>query len=253
LIADRDVASAKALAESLGNGSLGFECDVTDGSHVQALRTRVPHVGVLVITAGVFPVRGLSGAGIYEVNLIGTARLLAAFEDAVGEGSVTVCFSSVAGHAVVPAQPVLDVIDDPLGEDFFGRLSAAGSGLEDPMMAYCMSKLGVMRLVRRLALPWGRRGARILSISPGLTDTPMGKMAMGDNPNIERDLETRPIGRICRPEEVASVAAFLYSDGASYMTGCDVLVDGGVIGSLNSAEPPVEQSNASSKRRPSTS
>jgi NAD(P)-dependent dehydrogenase (short-subunit alcohol dehydrogenase family) len=82
-------------------------------------------------------------------------------------------------------------------------------------------------LVRNLAAPWGARGARILSLSPGTTDTPMSRAEMARNPIMEQMIADRPLARMGRPEEIAAVVEFLTSDGASFMTGSDVRVDGG--------------------------
>ena len=228
LVADRDVEAAEAVAKALGTEALGVECDVTDSAHVRALRSRVERLGSLVITAGLSP-HMARGDSIYAVNLVGTTCVLGEFEDAVEVGSVAICFASMAGHLMVPPQPVLDVIDNPLAQDFFGRLRAAGVDPGDPNMAYLISKLGVIRIVRRLAPEWGRRGGRILSLSPGVIDTPMGKLEAQEIPGLEDMMNGLPISRLGRPEEIASVVAFLCSDGASYMTGSDVLVDGGSV------------------------
>jgi NAD(P)-dependent dehydrogenase (short-subunit alcohol dehydrogenase family) len=91
-----------------------------------------------------------------------------------------------------------------------------------------LSKLAVLRMVRRLAPAWGSRDARILSLSPGATESPMIQGEMAARPAFEEILRSRPLRRMGRVDEIASVAAFLTSDGASYMTGTDVLVDGGM-------------------------
>jgi NAD(P)-dependent dehydrogenase (short-subunit alcohol dehydrogenase family) len=143
---------------------------------------------------------------------------------------VAVCFSSVGGHLVPDDIPALnEVLDEPLAADFLDRLSALGIDL-DSGLGYQLSKLGVLRMVRRLAGPWGARGARILSLSPGTTDTPMARAEIAAHPIMEKFIADRPLGRVGRPEEIASVAVFLASEGASFMTGTDVLVDGGMLG-----------------------
>ena len=85
-----------------------------------------------------------------------------------------------------------------------------------------------MRLVAREAVAWGMRGARICSISPGIIDTPQGRQEYDEQPAMAMMIDLTPIKRWGQPEEICNVVAFLLSEEASYMTGCDVVVDGGI-------------------------
>ena len=87
----------------------------------------------------------------------------------------------------------------------------------------------MIAVVQRLTAAWGARGGRILSLSPGVIDTPMGRRAVAELPEVRAAIEVWPIPRLGAAAEIASVAAFLCSDAASYMTGSDVLVDGGSV------------------------
>jgi NAD(P)-dependent dehydrogenase (short-subunit alcohol dehydrogenase family) len=227
LAADRDLDGVTRLAAELGYDVEAVECDLTRPDDIDALVTRIgTDLSALVIAAAVSGTMA-PGRTILEVNLVGMARLLAAVEPIVGAGSVAVCFSSVSGHGVPPVPEIVAVLDDPLSEQLPARLDALGIELDDGL-AYPLSKLGVLRMVRRLAPAWGARGARILSLSPGTTDTPMSRAEIAAHPIMERMIADRPLGRIGRPEEIASVVGFLTSAGASFMTGSDVLVDGGM-------------------------
>lgn len=106
----------------------------------------------------------------------------------------------------------------------FGHVGLAGRA------AYCASKGGVISFTRCLALDHARDNIRVNSISPGSVETPRGAKQYG---SIERMREIRgplhPIGRIGKPEEVAAAALFLVCDDAAFMTGADIVVDGGYI------------------------
>lgn len=92
-------------------------------------------------------------------------------------------------------------------------------------LAYAISKAFVIWYTRSLAVAFGERGARIVSVSPGSFDTAMGKLEK-DHGAAEL-LETAAIKRFGRPEEIAAVLAFCAAEASSYLTGVDILVDGG--------------------------
>jgi NAD(P)-dependent dehydrogenase (short-subunit alcohol dehydrogenase family) len=206
-------------------------CDVTKEADVDALVRATGRLGSLVVTAGLSPSMA-GGRRIWEVNLLGTARVLRCFEPALGEGSAAVCFSSMSAH-MIPSSPELEaVLDAPGSTAFFDDLAGLGIDPDQPQMAYALSKLGVRRLVGQRAKAWGQRGARLLSLSPGIIDTGMGRLEAEHEPAMAQMVEASALGRMARPEELAAVAAFLVSDAASFMTGTDVLVDGGAIAAI---------------------
>ena len=201
------------------------ECDITDPASIGELVAKVDQLDALVLTAGLSPSLAV-GRAILDVNLVGAARVVEAFDPLVREGTVAVLTASMAGHLAgdVDAE-TLAVLDDPLG-------GAAATLDADAPTAYGWSKLGVRRLVRRTAAAWGDRGARIVSVSPGVVDTPMGRSEIASGNGTDIMVTLSAMGRAARPEEIASVVAFLCSDGASYVTGCDWLVDGGSCAAL---------------------
>jgi NAD(P)-dependent dehydrogenase (short-subunit alcohol dehydrogenase family) len=201
------------------------QCDLTDVPSLVAVAGLVDQLDALVVTAGVSPVMA-DARTIFDVDLAGTARVLQAFDGLVGAGTVAVCVASMAGHLGGPwPDETLEKLDDPFNSPEAGLT-------DDPGFAYLLAKLGVMRLVRRMSTEWGHRGARILSVSPGVVDTPMGRLEVGGTGGAAELAKGSALGRLARPEELASVIAFLCSDQASYMTGTDVLVDGGSVAAL---------------------
>jgi NAD(P)-dependent dehydrogenase (short-subunit alcohol dehydrogenase family) len=102
-------------------------------------------------------------------------------------------------------------------------------------MAYAWAKRGVIAVAARAALTWGGRGGRVNSLAPGLIYTPMGRQEAEQQPIMKLMLENTPLERLGQPHEVAAVVAFLVSDEASFISGIDVLVDGGMLQGFSAA------------------
>ena len=200
-------------------------CDVTDRASLDAVVERVDRLEALVLTAGLSPSSG-DAAAIMAVNLVGAARVVEAFEPLAEEGSVAVLLASMAGHMAGGFDPAtLAALEDPDDPAVVGIT-------DDPATAYVLSKYGVMRLVRRTAPTWGARRARIVSVSPGVVDTPMGRREAAAGNGTAEVAAGSALGRQGRPQELAAVIAFLCSGGASYVTGVDWPVDGGSLAAM---------------------
>lgn len=235
LLADLDQEAIDQVGSQMEGDVDTLACDITVPADIERVAAATASLGALVLTAGLSPSMA-PGRRIWEVNLLGTARVLDVFERTLVPGSVAVCFASMAGHMVTAPPQMATILDDPLSPSFFDDLAAQGIDPDEPQMAYAVSKHAVLRLVRRRARVWGAQGARLLSLSPGIIDTGMGRLEAEHEPAMAQMVETSPLSRTAQPEEVAAVAAFLVSEGASFMTGTDVLVDGGVVSQLpNSA------------------
>jgi NAD(P)-dependent dehydrogenase (short-subunit alcohol dehydrogenase family) len=211
-------------------------CDVTSPEDVGAVADRVRVMGQfrsLVHAAGVSPVMA-DGRRVLDVDLVGSVRMTDAVFPLAGPGSSAILIGSIAGYSEVKPD-VEALLDDPLADGFFGAVEQALGGPLDGATAYVLAKRGVARLAERLAGPWGAKGARTIAIAPGLIDTPMGRMELERQPVMPLMAEVTPVKRPGqklpgRPGDIAAAVAFLTSDDAGFISGCDIRIDGGLVG-----------------------
>jgi NAD(P)-dependent dehydrogenase (short-subunit alcohol dehydrogenase family) len=247
VLVDLDEASVTAAADELsapGRAAVEpFVLDVTDRDGLANLATRVSSLGALravAHAAGISPTMA-DWRRIFTVDLVGTARLAEALRPLAGPGCATVCFASMAPVLAIgePDQAVDAALDAPLDDDLLDRLHAAlGDAIEDTGVAYAWAKRGVQRFVQQEAVRLGPAGARICSVSPGIIDTPQGRQEAESHPFMQVLVDNTPLGREGRADELAAVVAFLLSDEASFVTGVDLLADGGVCAALRGPAQP---------------
>jgi NAD(P)-dependent dehydrogenase (short-subunit alcohol dehydrogenase family) len=210
--------------------------DVSDERSVASLAdvaTRNGRVEAVVHTAGLSPVQA-SVEAILRVDLLGTALMLDAFASAIAVGGVGVFIASMAG-TMAPQDPDLErrLATTPTSE-LLALPELSPGAVPDPGAAYGLAKRGNQVRVSAASLPWGRRRARVNSISPGVISTPMG-VAELDGPfgEVMRGMVAgSPTGRVGTPDDIAAAVEFLIGPGASFITGTDLLVDGGVVASV---------------------
>lgn len=116
------------------------------------------------------------------------------------------------------------------GGTIVNMASVAGLVGFEGLPAYCASKGGVVQLTRTAALEYATRGIRVNAICPGVIRTAMVERILGGDPEQEKAFTAmEPVGRMGRPEEIASAALWLCSEASSFVTGEAMAVDGGFI------------------------
>ena len=213
-----------------------LQCNVTSPADVGAVADHVRALGrfrCLVHTVGVSPEMA-DARTVIEVDLVGSVRITDAVFPLVEPGSSAILFGSIAGYSDM--DPAIEkLLCDPLADGLFGTVESVLGQPMDSATAYVLAKRGVMRLAERLATPWGAKGGRVVAISPGLIDTAMGRLELERQPVIPLMIELTPVKRPESPlpgrvGEIAALVAFLESDGAGFISGCDIRVDGGLVG-----------------------
>ncbi|WP_337189369.1 glucose 1-dehydrogenase [Phenylobacterium sp.] len=172
---------------------------------------RFGRIDVLVNSAGV----GSGGQPILEATLEGWRRITAINLDGtfLGVRHVAPLMAAAGGGSIINLSSIL------------GKVGLPGA------TAYCASKGGVLMLTKAAAVELAPLGVRVNSVHPGFIETPMVQNVFreADNGNERRDLiiSSHPLGRLGVPREIADAIVFLASDESSFMTGSEVVVDGG--------------------------
>jgi NAD(P)-dependent dehydrogenase (short-subunit alcohol dehydrogenase family) len=234
LIADIDPGKAAEAAMTLrneGGDATGIACDVTDPAAIEAMCEAVDGLGgfrVLAHVVGLSPSMG-DFRTIMAVNLKGAVAVGEGLLTRAGPGVAAIFISSLAGHNFRPAEGVETLLRAPATTDLVDRLAAElGEAQASPQLAYVLSKYALMGYCRRQAAAWGERGARIVSLSPGMIATPQGAREFANSPTKIKLYERTPLRREGTMLEIADAIEFLASDRASFISGTDLLVDGGL-------------------------
>jgi NAD(P)-dependent dehydrogenase (short-subunit alcohol dehydrogenase family) len=213
-----------------GYTAKGLVTDVSDARAVTKLAEAAAEEGriaAVVHTAGVSAATS-TAERIMAVDLAGTAYVIDAFAAVATRGTSLVCVASMAGHYATLSH------DDEralaaLPSDELLSLDVVRSTGPDPVAAYILAKRGNQVRVQAAALAWSRLGARINTVSPGVISTAMARSEVesASGEHMMAMLDACGAGRTGTPAEVAEVVAFLTGPSSLYITGTDILIDGG--------------------------
>ena len=228
---------ATATLKDLGIAPIVVNCDVTDRQGVNRLLATAADLGKIasvIHTAGVSPSMG-DADFVMRTNAIGTVNVNEAFFASAGEGSAIVNVASMAAHMLpeemIPTERFpLALRDEAAFMDHM--ISACNLVPEEARsgIAYAVSKSFVRWYSTSQAERFNGRGLRVLSVSPGSIDTEMGRLE--EQAGAGAMVADAAVPRWGKPEEMAELLAFCASDRAGYLTGTDILNDGGVIASM---------------------
>jgi len=236
LLADLRQANADTAALVLGEAGIEVTTATVDVSSRASVETLVKTATDLGDVTGVIHAAGVSPsqaspATILSVDLYGTALVLESFGHVIARGGSGVVIASMSGHRLPALTPEQDKALATTPTDELLSLSMLQPDqVSDPLNAYQISKRGNALRVMAEAVRWGRRGARVNTISPGIIVTPLAKdeLAGPRGAGYRRMLEGSAAGRAGTPDEVGALGAFLMGPDGAFVTGSDFLMDGGV-------------------------
>ena len=229
-ISEESLSASKAEMEKLGVEAYTQIVDLSDTESIEAMLEKARELGTIktiVNSAGVSGDQAPTDI-LFKINLLGTQHLLEKAIDIMDEGSSIVLISSMMGHSIPDDANYNELLRYPEREGSIEGLVQVVN--DDSTLAYNFSKKGVHDLFKRYVYDYGKKGIRINSVSPGIIETAMSKQAQKEHPEEMNQLKAiTPLSRMGQPEEMAKVVSFLASDDASFISGTDVLADGGLI------------------------
>lgn len=240
IIGDRKKENADEIAlimNRAGFDAVAVEMDLASRESIRQLIAEAGRYGeitMLVNAAGVSPSQA-SVETILQADLYGTAVLLEEVGHVIAPGGAGVTISSQSGHRMPALLPEADeqLATTPTEELLALEMLQPGN-IRDTLHAYQMAKRCNVKRVIAEAVKWGRKGARINSISPGIIVTPLALDEFnGPRGDFYKNMFAKcPAGRPGTADEVANVAELLMSDRGAFITGADFLVDGGATASF---------------------
>lgn len=239
LLADLRLESAAAAAEVLSNAGFEVSTATVDVSSRESVRKLVEVATALGDVTGVIHAAGVSPSQaspstILAVDLYGTAVVLEEFGNVIARGGACVVIASQSGHRLgaLTAEQDKALATTPT-DQLLSLPMLQPDQVKDSLHAYQLAKRGNSLRVMAEAVTWGKRGARVNTISPGIIITPLAKEELTGprGEGYRRMIALCPAGRAGTPDEVGTIGALLMGADGAFITGSDVLMDGGVTAS----------------------
>jgi NAD(P)-dependent dehydrogenase (short-subunit alcohol dehydrogenase family) len=236
LLADLRSENADAAAEVLSDAGFDVNTAILDVSSRESVHALVQTATALGDVSGVIHAAGVSPSQaspetILSVDLYGTALVLEEFGNVIAPGGSGVVIASQSGHRLgaLTAEEDAALAMTP-ADELLALPMLQPDRVKDSLHAYQLSKRGNSLRVMAEAVRWGKRGARVNTISPGIIITPLAKDELTGprGEGYRRMIELCPAGRAGTPDEVGTVGALLMGTEGGFITGSDFLMDGGV-------------------------
>jgi NAD(P)-dependent dehydrogenase (short-subunit alcohol dehydrogenase family) len=239
LLADLRQENAEAAADVFADAGFDVTTAMVDVSSRESVHALAKTADALGDVTGVIHAAGVSPSQasvetILAVDLYGTALVLEEFGNVIAAGGAGVVIASQSGHRLPALTAEEDAALATTGPDeLLGLPLLQPDQVKDTLHAYQLAKRGNSLRVMAEAVRWGRRGARVNTISPGIIITPLARDELTGprGEGYRRMLELAPAGRAGTPDEVGTVGALLMGADGAFITGSDFLVDGGVTAS----------------------
>jgi NAD(P)-dependent dehydrogenase (short-subunit alcohol dehydrogenase family) len=236
VLADLRLPNAEAAAKTLDEAGFQTSTATVDVSSRESVQTLVELAKANGSITGVIHAAGVSPsqatpATILKVDLYGTALILELFGNVIAPGGAGVVIASQSGHRLPPLSPEQNkALATTPTDDLLSLPMLQLDRVTDPLNAYQISKRGNSLRVMAEAIRWGKRGARVNTISPGIIITPLAKDELTGprGAGYRQMIDLCPVGRAGTPDEVANVGAMLMGSEGAFITGSDFLMDGGV-------------------------
>lgn len=238
IICGRNIKKLEEAAEELKKEGIDIDvqmCDVSDYESTKALAKYAKEKGcvkAVIHAAGLSPNMGKAKT-IMEVNALGTINVNNAFYEVMEEGSCLIDVSSMSAYLTPKIiMPVRKYKYSQISPKLFMEKMMKWVNIFPEKVrsgvAYGISKHFVIWFAKKDASRFGGKGIRVLSVSPGNFETPMGEIE-----KKEADMYTKysAIKRFGKVDEIASLFEYCVSPKAGYLTGCDILCDGGLVAS----------------------